>query len=282
MIVAARRSAPRFSNYRRRGVWSGLGVLNYYDLLAQANLQDCSPMDSACVTNNVAKQAAVEDLWSQYRVTGAPDDTVLTFKPLTAAQVAENYNPADVAHGGNVIDTRGIMTVTGGSSANPAGGSSSGSGGSSAARGGQVSFTTSRGGTALQVGDTWTLRITGASPNSVVAVNGGKNGAAVISQMGSTDSSGSFSLSGQITSDQVGSWSEYWTVGGAPSGSFSFTVAPATTPAGQTIINSSGAQNAPSGSSASVPSSGFSMSSIPTWGWVAAGAAALFLFRGSK
>jgi len=93
-----------------RGV-RGLGVLNYYDLLAQAGLENCSPMDSACVSNNVAKQAAVEDFWAAHQGAGVPDDTRLTFTPQTAAQVAEFYNPKDIFNSGNVVDTRGIMQV---------------------------------------------------------------------------------------------------------------------------------------------------------------------------
>ncbi len=98
------------------GNYGGLGVLDYYGLLAQANLQDCDPMDSACVSNNVAKQAAVQDLWvSKYMTTGAPDDVKLTFAPQTQAEVREFYNPSDLFWSGNVVDTRGIMTsATGG------------------------------------------------------------------------------------------------------------------------------------------------------------------------
>ncbi len=92
----------------------GMGGLDYYGLLAQANLENCSPMDSACVSNNVAKQAAVEDLWvTQYlgHPGGAPDDLKLTFTPQTAAQVHEFYAPDNPFFGGNVTDTRGILAV---------------------------------------------------------------------------------------------------------------------------------------------------------------------------
>ena len=92
--------------HRRRG----FGNLNYYDLLAQAHLQDCDPTDSACVSNNVAKQAAVEDFWASHQTTGVPDDTQLSFVPQTAAQVTEFYNPKPSATS-NIVDTRGIMYV---------------------------------------------------------------------------------------------------------------------------------------------------------------------------
>lgn len=96
--------------FRLRGL--GVAALSYYDLLAQADLQNCDPRDSACVSNNVAKQAAVEDLWvNRFITTGAPAGTVLTFNPQTQAQVNEFYNPTNVS-GGNVVDTRGIMQVS--------------------------------------------------------------------------------------------------------------------------------------------------------------------------
>ena len=91
----------------------GMGVMDYYGLLAQADLQNCSPLDSTCTSNNAAKEAAVEDLWAKYQSTGLPDGTKLTFTPQTTAQVLENYNPADPFNSGNVIDTRGIMQVAG-------------------------------------------------------------------------------------------------------------------------------------------------------------------------
>ncbi len=94
------------------GRWRGMGTLDYYGLLAQANLENCDPRDSACVSNNVAKQAAVEDLWvSKYMVTGAPDDLKLNFTDQTAGQVAEFYNPSNPFSGGNVVDTRNILAV---------------------------------------------------------------------------------------------------------------------------------------------------------------------------
>lgn len=96
----------------RRG-FVGMGVLDYNDLLAQANLQNCDPMDSSCVSNNVAKQAAVEDFWAAHQSTGVPDNTVLTFHPQTPAEVQEFYNPTNLVTGGNVVDTRGVMQVAG-------------------------------------------------------------------------------------------------------------------------------------------------------------------------
>lgn len=78
-----RRAAPGFSSYRR-----GLGLMSYYDLLAQADLRSCSPMDVDCVARNVARQAAVEDLWVGQNMT-VPDGTVLDFGELSAGQVQQ-------------------------------------------------------------------------------------------------------------------------------------------------------------------------------------------------
>ena len=89
----------------------GLGVLQYADLLAQANLQNCDPNDWACVSNNTAKQAAVEDFWVQHMATGVPDDTQLSFAPQTTQEVQEFHAPT-AGQGGNVVDTRGVLYVS--------------------------------------------------------------------------------------------------------------------------------------------------------------------------
>ncbi len=247
--------------------------MDYYGLLAQANLQDCSPMDSACVSNNVAKQAAVETLWIENYMTkpgGAPDDLVLEFTPQTAAQVREFYNPQDLFNSGNVVDTSGILHMVSGGGTTAVRTNTGNGATAVAARGGSLSFSTSRGSAALRPGDTWRVSITGASPNTQVSVQGGKNGARDIAAMGVTDSSGNFSVSGTITADQLGAWSETWSVGSAVSGSFAFTVA-------------AGDGGSPVGGldviAGLLPASvgGFS---IPWWGWLAGAGAAVFAFSG--
>ena len=89
----------------------GMGVLDYYDLMAQANLQNCAPTDSACVADNVAKQAAVEDFWAANQATGVPEGTKLTFSPLTPAQVIGFAPPDARTSPGNIVPT-GIMQVS--------------------------------------------------------------------------------------------------------------------------------------------------------------------------
>jgi hypothetical protein len=109
-----------------------------------------------------------------------------------------------------------------------------------------------------------------------VVVVGGKAGAKDSATMGNTDSAGNYSTSGAITADQAGAWSESWSVGGKSVGSFGFTVNTGvpTTPAGDVIINSSGAQTVKPG--ASPPAAGFSFSSIPWYVW--AGVAGVGLY----
>jgi LysM repeat protein len=75
------------------------------------------------------------------------------------------------------------------------------------------------------VGDTWQINITGAVANTPVFVSGLQpNGTLSTVQMGTTDAKGNFSLSGTFTKDQIGSWSEAWSVGSNAVGSFSFKV----------------------------------------------------------
>ena len=120
---------------------------------------------------------------------------------------------------------------------------------------------------------------------------------------GTTDASGNFSKSGTVGTGEIGRWHEVWSVGPTVSGSTTFVVtdvtqapaapAPVTTPAGKTVINSSGAtqQTPVTGPAAG----GFSLAesfncSDPSTCWfgfpkwavlLAGGALAVFAFRGS-
>jgi len=109
-------------NYLVRGRWMppqmrgyGLGVLDYNDLMNQARasgaIRDCAPTDVACVSNNQAAEAAVEDYWASHQSTGVPDGTVLSFAPQTAAEVTEFYNPKNPS-ASNIVDERGVLTVS--------------------------------------------------------------------------------------------------------------------------------------------------------------------------
>ena len=48
----------------------GLGF-DYYDLLAQANIQQCSPLDAECVASNEMKATAAQNLWTTQYMTHA-------------------------------------------------------------------------------------------------------------------------------------------------------------------------------------------------------------------
>ncbi len=76
----------------------------------------------------------------------------------------------------------------------------------------------------FQVGDSWTLTITGA-PNSPVTDAASQNGQSLgTTPYGSTDGNGNFSLSGTIGSGQIGTWSETWAVGGVAAPTLNFTI----------------------------------------------------------
>jgi hypothetical protein len=210
--------------------------------------------------------------------TGVPDDTVLSFAPLSQAQL-DYVSPANPMNApGDVVLPTGIMTVRGSVTSSPSYRSSI----SPLPAGGAigyhpvVSFQNSRGSSALYPGDTWSISITGGAPNSPVVVTGGKNGVHDSVQMGTTDSLGKFSLSGTITSDQVGTWNESWTVGGDSAGSFSFSVAQGSatgTPQGAPVLTPS----------LHLPTvGGFDLSSIPWWGWLAGIGGGLYLLGGRR
>ncbi len=168
-----------------------------------------------------------------------------------------------------------------------------------ATRGGTLSFTSSSGSTSLRVGDTWTVKITGASPNAAVAVSGSMPGSTFeFTRMGVTDGNGNFTKSGTVGIGDVGAWQESWYVnaggraGNALAGSVSFTVSPvlaANGGAGAGSGSGSGAGSGSgsgsgdgSGSSFVAPfGAGFSLASVPWWGWAAA-AGVGFLALGGK
>lgn len=141
-----------------------------------------------------------------------------------------------------------------------------------ALRPGTLSFATSRGSNQMQVGDTWTATITGATPNTAVSVLGSGPGGPLAGQLGATDSSGNFSKSGTVTAAEIGNWSETWMVGSATAGSVAFSVVAA--PAGAPSPSPAGAAPAPA------PAAGFSLSSVPTWGWALAGLGLVLAFGG--
>jgi hypothetical protein len=108
----------------------------------------------------------------------------------------------------------------------------------------------SRPGQPFQVGDTWLITVTGPA-NSPVSNTATQNGNLLgTTPYGSTDGSGNFTLSGQMTAGTVGSWTESWSVGGVAASPLSFSVsAAAPAPSGGT--SSGGSATTPASSSGS-------------------------------
>lgn len=79
-----------------------------------------------------------------------------------------------------------------------------------------LSFTKAAGGdtSVFKVGESWTVTVTGPA-NQPVYLNANGLGAQL---MGTTDSSGRFSLSGTMGEGEKGSWFELWYIGGTVSG----------------------------------------------------------------
>jgi len=142
----------------------------------------------------------------------------------------------------------------------------------------------------FRVGDSWQATITGPA-NQPVWLQSSRSGSPIIlSQLGSTDSTGHFVLTGTVGQGDIGSWSETWYVGGVNIsgitlsnavnlGSISFVVSPA--PSSQT-----GNTQAPVTPPPVPTSTGFVMpdlSAIPSWAWIAvAGIAAFTLLGGHR
>ena len=215
MIVTKRRHAPRAQNYRT-GVWSGLGSINSQGGWnpdpppSPPAYETCSAVDSACMARNLVKNQAYQSALS-----------IATFGSDGAGN-----GPLGSQDYGRSMSLPAVNPNAQTPYVAPASPS-----------GGRVSFTSSRGGNSLQVGDTWLVSITGATPSKQVTAKVGSD----TTPMGTTDAAGNFTLAGAARTADVGAWNESWAVGGLPSGSFSFTVQAAVTPDGKHVINSSGA-----------------------------------------
>lgn len=135
---------------------------------------------------------------------------------------------------------------------------------------------TSGNNSSFNVGDRWQIQIIGAAPNSPVSVVGGQSGANTTASMGTTDSGGNFATNGQMTAAEVGPWQETWTVGGRQVASFSFTVSPTGSAAGNSTTATGGSVTG-SFSDLLNASTTLGGSSIPDWAIAAAVLVGLFL-----
>jgi hypothetical protein len=142
----------------------------------------------------------------------------------------------------------------------------------------------SRPGQSFQVGDQWSLVISGDAGEAVTG-SASQNGASVSSSnFGTTNESGQLTLGGTFGAGDVGTWSEVWQVGTGAAYPVSFTVSAvssSTPPANVSQpVGPATAVTAPavdlSFLSNSVSLFGFN---IPVWGLIAAGAGILLLSK---
>jgi hypothetical protein len=129
----------------------------------------------------------------------------------------------------------------------------------------------------FNVGDAWTIVVTGP-PNAVVVAGATQNGSSLgSSPQGTIGSNGQLTITGTMSAAQVGNWTESWTVGGQNAGNLSFSViAPAAAAGGGGTATGSGIPaNISNVLTGSVNLGGFQ---IPTWGLAAAAVGAFFLF----
>jgi hypothetical protein len=109
----------------------------------------------------------------------------------------------------------------------------------------QFAFTTSRGSTFnLYPGDTWNITIKGATPGAIVRSSGVMQGKSYNTPFGVIDANGNFTLSGTLTSSNIGNWLEGWYVNEVNVGNIGFAVL--TTP--PTVVVTQSSQTTPQAS----------------------------------
>lgn len=200
----------------------GLGTLDcsgdYWTQRGNIGTSNCAPGDQACMNAAMAAINTFNAEWEacvQAPMGQATTSAYQTLQAKTGDPYAQAYN-AQLSS----IQAQGGTSAAGGSGA-PSGVSTTPAAQHYAP---SILFTTSRGGTTLQPGDTWTMRITGGQPNAAVTVTGSAGGTSFGStQMGSTDAYGTFSAS-NVVPNQPGPWSETWAVAGQMAGSVAFTI----------------------------------------------------------
>jgi hypothetical protein len=153
------------------------------------------------------------------------------------------------------------------------------------------SLTWSRAGAVVYPGDTWTATVSGAPAFAAVVAVGGKQGAGGNNNLGSTDANGNFRATGTVGANDVGQWSETWTVGGVTVGNVSFSVqlpaAQSNSPGAQTVGGGTGQSNA-AASSSTAGGSAQTVAAATSWlsdatliggvpNWLMVGAAALLV-----
>lgn len=106
-----------------------------------------------------------------------------------------------------------------------------------------IANTTRPGQQSFYPSDSYIVQISGATPNQPVTAAATQNGKSLgTTPFGNTDTAGNFSISGTMSTDQIGNWVEVWMVAGLQSGTASFSV-----------IQSPGATPAPTGQTTTPP-----------------------------
>ena len=157
----------------------------------------------------------------------------------------------------------------------------------------------SRPGQSFQVGDSWSLVISGR-PGEAVTGAASQNGLpSSTSNMGTTDANGHLTLTGVFGAGDVGSWTENYLVGANnPFATVSFTVAAAPVQqqqqsGGGGSTSSAGGGGISTSTTAPIPATGFDLSfltnsisilgfNVPVWALIAAGGGLLLMSGGRK
>lgn len=246
----------------------GIGDANSYLDACEGPEPNCSVYDTNCINDwqnivSACETQYVSDPNSPHNLVGS-SYTPTQLIPGTAAYVAavgaaggsvqyyQSFNPSTPGYAvpdQPLIKSTVTSTQATNQQVNTQGGSS---------KVGNFSFSPSGYG----VGDTWSMSISGATPNSPVTISASQNGSSMgTSSFGSTDGSGNWSLSGQFGTNNVGVWSESVMVGGSVVGGLNFTVTQVTTPAQTTASNPTGGNtNTTNTGTAVVPVSGCDLS----------------------
>lgn len=210
----------------------GRGLGDWEDYVARLGIQDCTALpfsqQYACSLQNDAKMQAYQSTPAQvqYNANVAASEALMVAQvqgPAAAAQSVQQFS----ANNPQVTPAAVAAAITASQSA-PAPAAPAPAPTPAKIAPGVLVIHGPRGDSQFQVGDNYILQIYSASPNQPVTASSSQNGQSHGSQsFGSTDANGSFTLSGTMGPDQVGSWSETWQVGGQTSGTINFTVSPA-------------------------------------------------------
>lgn len=284
---------------RYRGGVAGLGVFNHYGLgygfgdfnpPSAPSYEDCDPRDTACVERNQAKDVAYQQGILIAQASNDRDVCVSNAQqnpePYQSQMMADCASrwPAGVA---TTVPIQNVpVSYLPAAFQTPAQAAATFSGSGPVSSGGSVAFTTSRGGSSFYPGDTWKVKISGATPGGQVQGGGGNNGVNTSTPYGPTDSNGNWERSGTFSANDVGQWQETWSVGGVPSGSFGFTVNPGTpavvTSGGTVATVGPPAETTPGAAVSSILPAGFSLSDVPWWGWVVVAGVGFMAFGGKR